>query len=282
VITGPDDGVCYVAVREQTGSFGPRAVYHLSITPIDPAPTLHVWPDAVAVWGPGSTAAFVVTVDRRAFNPNDFELSVEGLPAGWIGSTSLAPLANPSKRALMTITAPEDSKPGDVAAFSVVARPVDPKTGKPKPQDAATVYRVQPLTAFLSTDRQYCRVSPQARAAVARDVGLRLESTGPTLKVAKGESGSLDVRVTRANLSELRYSVNLGGASFKCNMGVPQTAPVKNGIATVRIPCENLVAGKHPIVVSLAWDSEFRKGMPGPCTSIVLLEIVEAGTVAGK
>jgi hypothetical protein len=223
-----------------------------------------------------------VTVDRKAFNANDFELSMEGLPAGWVGSTSLAPAASPSKRALLTITAPPDAKAGDVAEFRVVARPVDPKTGKPKPADAATVYHVQPLTAYMPNDRHYCRVSPTIRAAVARDLGLKLAATVPTLKVVKGEAGSLDVRVEPANLPELRYSVNLGGASFKCNLGVPQTAPVKNGVATVRIPCESLVVGKHPIVVSLAWDSEFRKGLPGPCTGVILLEIVEASTVAGK
>jgi len=281
-ITAPADGVCYVAVREQTGSFGPRAVYHLAITPIDPAPTLHVWPDSVAVWGPGSTAGFVVTVDRKAFNPNDFELYIEGLPPGWTGSTSVAAALNPSKRVLMTITAPADSRAGDVVPFRVVARPVDPKTGRPKPEEAATRYRVQPLTAFLSTDRQYCRVSPQLRAGVGRDIGLRLEAAVPTLKVLKGEDASLEVRVTPVDLPELRYSVNIGGAGFRCNLGVPQNAPVKNGVAAVRIPCASLPVGKHPIVVSLAWDSEFRKGMPGPCTSIVLLEIVEAGTVAGK
>jgi hypothetical protein len=282
VITGPADGVCYVAVREQTGSFGPRAVYHLSIDAVDPTPVLHVWPDSVAVWGPGSTAGFCVTVDRRSFNPNDFELSIEGLPAGWIGSTSLASVAAPSKRVLMTITAPKDAKPGDVAPFRVVARPVDPKTGKAKPEYADTVYRVQPLTALLSTDRQYCRVSPQIRAGVGRDIGLRLAATTSSLKVAKGQDATLDVRVDPADFAELRYSVNIGGAGFRCNLGVPQNAPVKNGTATVRIPCANLPVGKHPIVVSLAWDSEFRKGMPGPCTSIVILEIVESSTVAGK
>jgi hypothetical protein len=117
---------------------------------------------------------------------------------------------------------------------------------------------------------------------VARDLGFKLEASAPTLKVIQGESGSLEVRVDPKELPELRYSVNVGGASFKCNMGVPQTAPVKNGLATVRIPCETLAVGKYPIVVSLAWDSEFRKGMPGPCTGVVLLEIVESSTVAGK
>lgn len=85
-------------MTEQTGAFGPRAVYHVEVTRRQVDVVLHAWPDAVPIWGPGSTAGFVVTLDRRGA-PSDVELKIEGLPDGWTGSTAIAEGGNRRVRA---------------------------------------------------------------------------------------------------------------------------------------------------------------------------------------
>ena len=261
----PADGDYLLRVTEQTGTFGPRAVYHVEVTRREVDVVLHAWPDAVPIWGPGSTAGFIVTIDRHGA-PSDVELKIEGLPDGWTGSTAISEGASPARpRVIMTVTAPSNAKPGAVAEFHVVGRF---RTG-----DKTVERTAQPLTSLMTGDRQFCRVSPKLRAAVARDLGLRLVSDKSDLSVVQGQNTELAVRVEPASFAQLPVSVNLAGASFKCNVGVPQTLPVNDGIVRVPITCEKFTPGIYPIVVSLAWTSETRKGMPGPCTQVVHLRV---------
>ncbi len=264
----PADGDYFLRVTEQTGAFGPRAVYHVEVTRRQVDVVLHAWPDAVPVWGPGSTAGFVVTLDRRGA-PSDVDLKIEGLPDGWTGSTAIAEGGQPPRpRVIMTVTAPPNAKPGDVVEFRVVGRF---RTG-----DQVIERTAQPLTSLMTGDRQFCRVSSKLRAAVAQDLGLRLASEKSELSVVQGQNAELAVKVEPATFTQLPVSVNLAGPSFKCNLGVPQTLPLKAGVVTVPITCEKFTPGIYPIVVSLAWTSETRKGMPGPCTKVVLLRVGQA------
>ncbi|MCA9069894.1 MAG: PPC domain-containing protein, partial [Planctomycetaceae bacterium] len=73
-----DKGTYFVKLSEQSGAGGPRAVYRLSITPDAPDFALYQWPDAVPVWGSGTTAAFVVEIHRFGGLKNDVEISIEG------------------------------------------------------------------------------------------------------------------------------------------------------------------------------------------------------------
>lgn len=261
----PADGDYFLRVTEQTGAFGPRAVYHVEVTRRQVDVVLHAWPDAVPVWGPGATAGFIVTLDRRGA-PSDVELKIEGLPDGWIGSTAIAEGGQPPRpRVIMTVTAPPNAKPGDVVEFRVVGRF---RTG-----DKTVERTAQPLTSLMTGDRQFCRVSPKLRAAVAQDLGLRLASEKSELNVVQGQNAELAVKVEPATFTQLPVSVNLAGPSFKCNLGVPQALPLKAGVVSVPIACDKFTPGVYPIVVSLAWTSETRKGMPGPCTKVVLLRI---------
>lgn len=261
----PSDGDYFLRVTEQTGVFGPRAVYHIEVTRRQVDVVLHAWPDAVPVWGPGSTAGFVVTLDRRGA-PSDVDLKIEGLPDGWTGSTAIAEGGQPPRpRVIMTVTAPQDAKPGDVVEFRVVGRF---RTG-----DQVIERTAQPLTSLMTGDRQFCRVSPKLRAAVGYDMGLRLASEASEINVVQGQNAELIVKVEPPSFTQLPISVNLCGPSFKCNVGVPQTLPLKSGVVTVPISCDKFTPGIYPIVVSLAWTSETRKGMPGPCSKPVLLRI---------
>ena len=264
-----EDGDYYLRVSEQTGASGQRAVYHLTVAPREVDLRLHAWPDGVPIWGPGNTAAFVVTIDRLGAKP-DVDLVIEGLPPGWVGSASHAPGGEAARpRAFMTITAPADAKIGDTAEFRVI--------GRAKAGNALIERTAQPLTVYLPNDRQICRVSPQMRATVAREVPIRLETETRELTVVQGQKGEVEVRVvTPAPLPVVPLSVNLAGPSFKANLGVQLKLPVSGDKVRVPIAAESLAPGRYAIVVALAWDSETRKGLPGPCTPVIFLNIAAA------
>ncbi|MBL9094399.1 MAG: PPC domain-containing protein [Planctomycetaceae bacterium] len=266
----PADGDYYVRVTEQTGTFGPRAVYHLEVFDRTVDVKLHAWPDAVPVWGPGGTAAFVVTLDRFGAKP-DVELRIVGLPDGWQAGGTIAAGGELNRtRAFLTVTAPPSAKVGDVVEFAVVGR---------FQASGQVVERVaQPLTSYMPDDRQFCRVSPKLRAVVAQDLGVRLSTDVRELEVPAKQNGELAVRIAPADFTQFPVSVNVAGNSFKCNVGVPQKLPVKDGVVRVPIVCESFAPGVYPLVVALGWDSETRKGLPGPCTKVVLLKIAAPGT----
>lgn len=269
-VSPKEDGDYYLRVAEQTGASGAGAVYHLTLARSKPEIVLHAWPDGVPIWGPGGTAGFVVTVGRMGTKP-DVDLAIEGLPPGWTGSVSHAVGGEtaPRPRAYMTITAPADAKIGDVAEFRVVGRA---KAGGTVIESVA-----QPLTPYLPTDRCIARVSEQMRAAVGRDLGLRLETDVRELNLVQGQKGEVTVRVISAEpIKDLPTSVNLCGSSFKANLGVQQKLPVKEGAIRVPLASETLAPGRYAIVVALAWDSETRKGMPGPCSPVILLNVTAA------
>ncbi|MBN8627688.1 MAG: PPC domain-containing protein [Planctomycetes bacterium] len=259
------DGDYYLRVTEQTGTFGPRAVYHVSVTPREVDVALHAWPDAVPIWGPGATCGFYVTLDHMGAK-NDVELRIEGLPEGWQGSTVLAqggPQARP--RVIMTITAPPTAKPGDVAEFQVIGRF---KNGNEMVEKV-----VQPMTTYMGTDKQFCRISPKMRVAVGQDLGVRLSTDLEKLVVVQGQNAEIPITVSPADFTEFRASVNLAGTGFRCSLGVVESLPLKNGVVRVPVTCNSLPPGIYPIVVSLNWGNETRRGMPGPCTKVVHLHV---------
>jgi hypothetical protein len=259
------DGDYYLRVLEQTGTFGPRAVYHVSVTPREVDVALHAWPDAVPIWGPGATCGFYVTLDHMGAK-NDVELRIEGLPAGWQGSRVLAQGgAQARPRVIMTITAPATAKPGDVVEFQVI--------GRFKNGDKMVEKVVQPMTTYMGTDKQFCRISPKMRVAVGQDLGVRLSTDLEKLVVVQGQNAELPVTVSPADFAEFRASVNLAGVGFRCTLGVVESRPVKEGVVRVPVTCNALPPGIYPIVVSLNWGNETRRGMPGPCTKVVHLHV---------
>jgi hypothetical protein len=225
----------------------------------------------VPIWGPGSTAALVTTIERSGA-PSAVELSVEGLPSGWVGHASFAEGGTtPRNRAFVTITAPTAAKVGDVAEFQVV--------GRVKKGDAEIVRTAQPLTAYIPNDRQFCRVGPKLRAVVAHDIGVRLVAAAPEINVLQGRNAEAVIKVSPAVNEPLPVSVNLAGQSFKCNVGVQQKLPVIDGAVRVPIVCDQLPPGRYAMIVALAWGSELRVGMPGPCTPVFFLNVT-SGTAA--
>jgi hypothetical protein len=243
---------------------------------------VHQWPDVVPIWGPGSTAAFVATVDRLAVvSAADIELSVEDLPAGWKGSAAWSLGTKPGKphaygrRVFLTITAPPDAAVGTVAPFHIVGR-VQVK--------GETIERIgQPLTTYIPTDRTFCRWSMQSRAIVALPRGPHLETDVTTLHVVEGSNADLPVRLVGGAVDgKWSLVANLARNSFQCVLGVPQAVNVAGGRAMFPLNTEKLPPGIHSVVVARAWASEVRKGMPGPCTPIVQVHVAPKNAAAAQ
>ena len=77
-------------------------------------------------------------------------------------------------------------------------------------------------------------------------------------------------------LDSLRVSVNRARAHFVCSVG-PQIS--LKGIGSFHKVGLTLPAdykpGVYSILVSDAWSSELRKGLPGPCTPLIRLIVKE-------
>ncbi|MBM4068767.1 MAG: hypothetical protein FJ271_07460 [Planctomycetes bacterium] len=78
--TAPKDGKYLIRISDQNGTGGPSAIYRLTAEPLRPDFMLYQWPDAGPIWGPGSTAAFVVQLHHWGNLDAEIELKVEGLP----------------------------------------------------------------------------------------------------------------------------------------------------------------------------------------------------------
>lgn len=284
-------GTYFVRVREQSGAEGPRAVYRLTVEPLRPEFILYQWPDAVPVWGGGSTAAFVVQVFHWGGLTGDIRLRVEGLPEGWTGSESVIPAAyygiyGPPTGAmvLMTITAPADAPRGGLAPFRVVGR-VEPPPAERAAGGASTASAGEPIvrTARAMTlygnshnDRMFLRESELARAVVAPPLDCRLETSVTELAVRQGGTVEIPVRVIRSEKATGPIAISIDGPTVAAGTGwrVPLALAEGQTEATLSVtPSLDWRPGTYPIVVSRAWAADIRAGRPGPCTPVILLRI---------
>src|SRR5262245_19695374 len=276
----PTDGDYFIRLSKQSGAGGPLALYRLSVSALEPDFLLYQWPDAVPIWGPGTTAAFIVHMQQWGGLRTDVRVRVEGLPPGWTGSASILPVTaygifSPpyGMNALLTISAPADAAPGTTASFRVVGR---------VEQGGRVLERVaQPMTLYGSShnDRLHLRFSSGARAVVTPPLDCRLEAPVKELTVRWGEPIEVPVKVHRRPgvKSDLAVSVDgptIGGAAG-CGWAVPLALKPNQDEAKVRLT----VAGKrkpgtYGIVVSRAWAADLRAGRPGPCTPIILLHVL--------
>jgi hypothetical protein len=270
----PSSGEYYVRVSDQSGNSGPRAVYRLTVANSQPGFELFMFPDGVPVWGPGSTAGLLVKVNRLDNMAGDIGLAVEGLPAGWASSPSVAcgqgskPSQTPVLYHFLTITAPVNAKPGEMVPFRVIGR---------AEVEGRTIERVaQPLTLYYTSDIGLFRATPLARAVVTIPQSPWLSTGVKTLSVPVGGTLSIPVEIHGAEkLDRIDLTVNLATNGVATAMAPPQTFPIKDGKALVTIPLgQSVQPGRHGITVSLRWRSDIRIGMPGPCTPLIALEVL--------
>ena len=279
LFTASATGEFFVKLTEQSGLGGPRDVYRLSIHEAKPDFTVRHFPDAVPIWGPGSTAAVLVKIDHLADFNDDVECSIEGLPEGWKGSSAVSLGRKPERyynyyqrKLFLTITAPADAAIGTVVPFQIIGRA---KRGEEKFE-----HRSWPMTLFYTSDIGFFRTSQQTRAAVAKPQGPWLELANVSeLKLNPGGTAILPVRVlgAAADLKSMPLVINLATNGVACGLVTPQNIPIKDGIAEVpvKIPAE-MPPGTYGIVAAQTWGADIRVGMPGPCTPLIKLVVEPA------
>lgn len=272
--TPPADGDYFVRLRDQNNTGDPRAIYRFTVTPLQPDLKLFLWPDAVPIWGAGSTATFLIESFTTGSFKGDLELRVEGLPAGWKGSVarlSAASFYQPPycMRIPLTITAPADAPQGSVAEFHVVGKIV---------QDGKTIERrAQSMTLYGNShnDGMLLRPSPVARAAVAPPMDCKLETSLKEVSAKHGETIQIPVKIHRLGKGPIGLVVNGPTVAAGCGLGPPRVIP--NDQDEVMLPLTispEMPLGPRGIVVARSWSSDIRGGRPGPCTPIIQLTVL--------
>lgn len=277
--TAPADGDYWIRVTDQNGVGGPRAIYRLTVEPLQPDFRLHQWPDAVPIWGPGTTAAFVIQVQRWGGLTGDIQLRIEGLPEGWTGSGGIAcaaayyaPNQGLNQKPLLTITAPAKAAVGTIATFRVVGR---------VEQDGKVIERVaMPQTLYGSshTDRMHLRYSPLARAVVAPPQDCWLETSVKELTVPLGGTVQVPVKVHRKPDAKGAIGISIDGETPAAGSGwrTPLTLKPDENEVTLSLEVKEKRPGTYGIVVSRSWAADLRAGRPGPCTQLILLHVKPA------
>lgn len=276
--TAPADGDYFVRLRDMSGVSGPTALYRLEVTPLVPDFKLYQWPDAVPIWGPGTSASFIVELMHGNGFKADVELRIEDLPKGWAGSTvklshsTFAPYVLPySTRAILTITAPPDAKPGSLAPFRVVG------TAK---QDGKVIEHIaQPLTLYGNShnDGMLLRYSPLSRAVVIPQLDIRLETSVKEITARLGETIQIPVKIHRKEDAKGTLGLVVNGPTVAAGVGLGPPTTIQPGQNDVMFSVKidpQMFPGTRGIVVARSWASDIRAGRPGPCTPIIMLHVL--------
>jgi hypothetical protein len=139
----------------------------------------------------------------------------------------------------------------------------------------------QPLTLFYSSDTGFFRATPISRAAVTKPHGVILKLAGESTEAIVGKKTEIPVLVTGvADGMPISLSVNYASTGVACGHETPQTITVKDGKAMLPFTVtDQMPPGTYNVCVCLAWRSDIRIGMPGPCTPLFPLKVLPA---AGK
>ncbi len=273
-------GSYVVKLSEQSGASGPRAVYRLIVQTDKPDFALYQWPDAVPVWGPGTTSAFVVEIHRFGNLKHDVEISIEGLPKGWTGSTTTAFVddyghafrgAFGHKR-FLTITAPSHVPVGTIAKFRVV--------GRAKTESKEIVHQALPLSHLTWGEPNRFRMGEVSRAVVADSQGLPFNAS--LTEITAKPNSTIEIPLTLPDSVKppaglVSFSVNQAKTHFKCAIGPPAKVSFQNGKGSLKFSLpDSFQPGRiYDLLVSNAWASETRKGLPGPCTPLIQIHVVD-------
>ncbi|MFT4559448.1 MAG: hypothetical protein ACI92S_004838 [Planctomycetaceae bacterium] len=274
--TPPTDGDWFVQVRDLNGGGRVSSVYRLSIESLQPDLLVYQWPDAVPIWGPGTTASFVVEVMKWGPLHEDVEVSVEGLPDGWKGGTASWPKTwyshyqgTGTMKLLLTITAALDAEVGTIVPFRVV--------GRSEHEGRRIEREAQYMTLYgpSHNDRMHVRHSPVARAVVAsfRDASISTDTTEVTGKV--GETVDVPVRIQRHGEGTATIGIVANGPTPSVGVGwsSPLTLAANQTEATCQISLAGRDPGRYAIVIARSWASDTRAGRSGPCTKTFWLNI---------
>lgn len=277
--SAPADGEFFVRLTNGSGVYGAASVYRLTAEPFVPDFTMFQWPDAVPIWGPGTTATFLVQTFTWGGLDSDVQISVEGLPAGWKSGASTLPSAFQKLYAntyigghvLVTITAPADAAVGTIVPFRVVGRAVhEGKTIEREPQ-------CETLYGNSHNDRMFLRYSRGAQAVVAAPLGWRIETPVTELTMPYGGTVEIPVKVERTGENKGDIGLVIDGMTVfaGCAWKSPTTLPAgQSEVKLAFTPAADWKPGTYTIVVSRSWASDLRSGRPGPCTPAIKLTIL--------
>jgi hypothetical protein len=293
MFTAPVTGEFLVRVSDQNGLDGHRAIYRLTVNEAHPDFRVTHFPDAVPIWGPGTTACVMARIDRFADCQDDIEVSVTGLPEGWatcsatsLGRTPQRYYNNYQNKVFLTITAPPNAEVGVHLPFRIIAR------SRPKVADSSngiaraeavgqgssekeTVRGSLPLNLFYSSDTGFFRASPASRVAIAKPQGPWLEAITREITLSPGSTGSVEVRVHNGgDLAAMPVVVSLVTNGVASGLTTPQNIPIKDGVVSVplKLPAD-MPPGDFGITVAQTWRNDIRIGMPGPCTALLRLRV---------
>ena len=277
--TAPAEGKYFLRVVNQASETGNRAVYQLSVRPLEADFALFQWPDAVPIWGANSTATFVVQELHRGGFEGEIELRVEGLPPGWIapptrlGCSQYITYNNTGYggKALMSITAPADAARGTIVPFRVVGKAV---------VNGRTIEHTAQVLSLLGgghNDRMLLRFGRQARAVVGIELDCRVETTMQDVSGHPGETIQIPVKIHRIATfkGEMGLTADSDTVAVATAMQPPTPLPTDQSemVLPVRIPPDRK-PGNYGLVISRSWASDLRSGRPGPCTPLVTLHVL--------
>jgi len=274
-------GTYFVKLTEQSGFSGPRAVYRISVSADEPDFKLYQWPDAVPVWGPGTTSAFVVEIHRFGNLKGDVEIAIEGLPSGWTGSAATAFAADYrhavrgafGHKVFLAITAPSDAPVGTIAEFRLVGRVPN--------EQQELVRTAQPLTHLSWGEPNRFRAgSTTARAVIARPQGLPIATETTTISVRPNATIEIPLSLPdsfESPAEPVSLSVDRAGTHFKTSFGPPLKVKFQKGkgMVSFQFPASFTAGRSYDLLVSNGWTSETRKGLPGPCTQLIRVTVGE-------
>jgi hypothetical protein len=171
----------------------------------------------------------------------------------------------------LTITAPPDARPCDYVPLKIVGR---------AEVNGKTIERaIQPLTLYYTSDVGLFRMTPVARAAVAKAQTPWLSTEVKEISVPL--KGKFEIPVTVHNAGDLKtidLTAQMATYGVACALSPPQAVAIDGGKAVlpVTLPEGVTYPGQYGITVALRWGSDIRGGMPGPCTQIIRLNVLPA------
>lgn len=279
--TAPQPGTYFVRASNQGNGAGNSAIYRLSLQPLRPDFMLFQWPDAVPIWGPGTTATGLVNVMSHGGWNSDLELQVTGLPEGWKSSPTFVPAksfaiyggSNYGVKALISITAPADAPLGTTVAFQVIGRGLH--------EGKLVERRAQPTTLIGNShnDRMHLRFSQQSRAVVCAKLDSWLETATTELTVVHGQKVEIPVTLHRVPASKSQIGVTVDGQTVAASCAWIAPFALRADQSEVRVPFQvsaEQPPGTYSVVVSRSWASDIRSGRPGPCTQTIKLTVLPA------
>lgn len=280
LVSVTEAGEYWVRVRNVAGTTGPRSIYRMQLRALQPEMMIYQWPAEMPIWGPGSTATFVVECLKWGGIDSDIAFSVEDLPAGWKGSVGIWPkeyypsynTGNGAVKVIVSITAPADAKVGDMAPFRVFG------TAQCAGQTIRREARYLTLYGNCHNDRMHVEPTEFARAVIADPLDTQVTTDVRELHGKLGQTLEIPVRVQRLRTAKgsIGLVVNGMSPSAGCGFGAPIT--LADGVEQFNMPLvlQEMVPGHYTVVVARSWASDLRNGRPGPCTPLIDLYISPA------